>query len=60
MFNDLLTADVDFVLMSCHVCAMFFFQAGQMEIPGLVGISNVDYYPYVYYKIGLDLVDPLK
>lgn len=34
--------------------------AGQMEIPGLVGISNVDYYPYVYYKIGLDLVDPLK
>lgn len=34
--------------------------SGQMEIPGLVGISNLDYYPYVYYKISLDLVDPVK
>ncbi|KAL4224727.1 hypothetical protein ACF0H5_015424 [Mactra antiquata] len=30
--------------------------AGSMEIPGLVGMG-ADYYPYVYYKISLDLVE---
>lgn len=29
---------------------------GQMDIPGLM-MGNVDYYPYVYYKISLDLIE---
>lgn len=30
--------------------------AGQMEIPGFSGMGS-DYYPYVFYKINLDLAD---
>ena len=29
---------------------------GQMDIPGLM-MGNVDYYPYVFYKISLDLIE---
>ncbi|XP_021340043.1 V-type proton ATPase subunit C 1-A-like [Mizuhopecten yessoensis] len=31
-------------------------EAGYMDIPGL-GMGNQEYYPYVYYKINLDLTD---
>lgn len=34
-------------------------ETGQVEIPGLTGIGT-DYYPYVFYKISLDLVDPMS
>lgn len=35
---------------------VFIFQAGQMDIPGLM-MGNVDYYPYVFYKITTDLIE---
>jgi len=31
-------------------------QTGTVDIPGLTGMGT-DYYPYVFYKIGLDLVE---
>ena len=37
----------------------FHLQTGQVEIPGLTGMGT-DYYPYVFYKISLDLVDPMS
>ncbi|KAH3864594.1 V-type proton ATPase subunit C 1-A-like [Dreissena polymorpha] len=36
--------------------AMAGMDAGNVEIPGLMGMG-VDYYPYVFYKIDLELVD---
>ncbi|XP_045175868.1 V-type proton ATPase subunit C 1-A-like [Mercenaria mercenaria] len=33
-------------------------ETGTMDIPGLAGMG-ADYYPYVFYKISLDLADPL-
>ena len=30
-----------------------------MDIPGL-NLNSSDYYPYVFYKIGLDMLEPTR
>lgn len=37
--------------------AMTGIESGTMDIPGLAGMG-ADYYPYVFYKINLDVADP--
>jgi len=28
-----------------------------MDIPGLPGLGGADYYPYVYYKLNIDMIE---
>lgn len=36
--------------------AMTTMEGGQVDIPGIM-MSNTEYFPYVYYRLGLDLVE---
>jgi len=31
--------------------------AEMMDIPGLPGLGGADYYPYVYYKLNIDMIE---
>ena len=47
------------VVGDCAVIVVHMFQTGTVDIPGLAGMG-ADYYPYVFYKINLDLVEMTK